>query len=76
MSTLTSALRGVGTILADGFRVTAVAPDGNVEAFEREHGAFQVGMEFHPELQRETQPRLNELFERLVREASTRSQAA
>lgn len=36
--------------LAEGFRVAATAPDGIVEAVERESGSFLLGIQWHPEL--------------------------
>ncbi|HNT35381.1 MAG TPA: gamma-glutamyl-gamma-aminobutyrate hydrolase family protein, partial [bacterium] len=36
--------------VADGFRVTARADDGIVEAMEHEHLPYMVCVQFHPEL--------------------------
>lgn len=36
-------------VVAPGFRVTATAPDGVIEAVEREGSAFVVGVQWHPE---------------------------
>ena len=48
--------------LGEGLRVSAVAPDGVVEAIESEDGTF-VGVQFHPEA---TDPALDVLFADLV----------
>lgn len=40
--------QGVGRV-GGGFRVAARAPDGVVEALEREGPSFQVGVQWHPE---------------------------
>lgn len=55
--------------LAEGFKITARAPDGTIEAFERIDGPWQVGCEFHPETLRLTQAPLQELFQQLVHQA-------
>lgn len=36
--------------IAPGFKVTARAQDGIVEAFEKEEGSFVLGVQFHPEM--------------------------
>lgn len=36
--------------LAEGFRVGATAPDGTIEAIERESDEFVLGIQWHPEL--------------------------
>ncbi|NLN79740.1 MAG: gamma-glutamyl-gamma-aminobutyrate hydrolase family protein [Armatimonadetes bacterium] len=38
-------------LVADNFRVTAIAPDGIVEAAEMKYAAFVVGVQWHPEKQ-------------------------
>jgi len=35
--------------VADGFEITAVAPDGVIEALERPRASFCVGVQWHPE---------------------------
>ena len=40
--------QSVGRI-ADGFVVTSVAPDGVIEALERQQARFCVGVQWHPE---------------------------
>lgn len=48
-----------------GLRVTAVAPDGVVEAVESESG-FVLGVQFHPEMMVKRQTRWRRIFEALV----------
>lgn len=57
--------------LAPHFVVTAWSEDGVVEAIERPD-AWQVGVQFHPEDLRHTDPRFAGLFHRLVDEAARR----
>lgn len=56
---------------ADGFVVSARAPDGTIEAIERTDGSF-VGVQFHPEAMA---PPLDALFEDLVDRARKRRAA-
>ncbi len=51
--------------VAETFRAVAWAEDGLVEAIEG-HEVWQVGVQFHPEDLRHTDPRLSELFADLV----------
>ncbi|MFA6243114.1 MAG: gamma-glutamyl-gamma-aminobutyrate hydrolase family protein [Candidatus Hydrogenedentales bacterium] len=55
--------------LAPGLRATASTADGLAEAVEREGSRFVMGVQFHPERQRETDPRLDALFKKLIEEA-------
>lgn len=55
-------IREAGT----GLRVSARALDGVVEAVEGTGGHFLIGVQFHPELQLETEPALAGLFRALV----------
>ena len=55
--------------LATGFRVTARSADGIVEAIERDGSRFVLGVQFHPEKLRATDPRFNVPFQKLVEEA-------
>ncbi len=52
--------------LAAGFRVTAVADDGIIEAIEREGERFVVGVQWHPEMMAGTDPDSRRLFEAFV----------
>jgi len=61
--------------VAPGFVVTAVSPDGIVEAIERPASAFCVGVQWHPEnfwRSGEFAP----LFEAFVAAAATRAKVA
>lgn len=51
--------------VADGFEVTATAPDGTIECIERKR-PWAVGCESHPEDQRKTDPEKENFFLRLV----------
>ncbi len=53
-----------------GFRVAAYAPDGVVEAIEREDGSFAVGVQWHPESLIDTDSGMYALFEAFVRQAA------
>lgn len=48
--------------IADGFRVTAMAPDGVIEAIEAMDGTPMIGVEWHPERMGEAHRRLFEGF--------------
>jgi putative glutamine amidotransferase len=52
---------------ADGLLVTAVAPDGVIEAVEVPGRRFAIGVQWHPEWMFEHQPEQRRLFEELVR---------
>lgn len=54
---------------APGWRVSARAADGVVEAIEDPSGAFRVGLQCHPEHMIHHEPRLLRLFGRFVAEA-------
>lgn len=59
--------QAVGEV-AEGFHVTALAPDGTIECIERKR-PWAVGCEFHPENQRKTDASQENFFLRLVRQA-------
>lgn len=48
--------------VSDGFQVTAVAPDGIVEAFESTKHSFVVGVQWHPENMIQVDEAANRLF--------------
>jgi putative glutamine amidotransferase len=48
--------------LAVGLRVTAVAPDGLIEALETTEGQYLVGVQWHPEELAESHPGMQRLF--------------
>jgi putative glutamine amidotransferase len=56
--------------LANGFRASAYAPDGVIEAIEHEGGAFAVGVQWHPESLIDTDRAMFALFEAFVRRAA------
>jgi putative glutamine amidotransferase len=60
------AIEKVGT----GFRVAAYAPDGVVEAIERQNGSFAVGVQWHPESLIDTDSSMYALFEAFVKQAA------
>jgi putative glutamine amidotransferase len=60
--------------IAPGFVVSATAPDGIVEAIEREGGGFCVGVQWHPENYWRT-GEFSQLFEGLVEAAADHRQA-
>ncbi len=53
--------------VADRLQVTAVAPDGVIEAVEVSGQRFAIGVQWHPEWQFEERPEQRRLFEELVR---------
>jgi GMP synthase-like glutamine amidotransferase len=62
--------------LANGFRITATAPDGVIEGFERTNGgALLFAVQWHPELMANGQPLAGTVFAALVRAAASRSVA-
>jgi len=54
---------------ASGFQVSAVAPDGVIEAIERPGNQFAVGVQWHPESLIKFDPAMLALFEAFVRAA-------
>ena len=52
--------------LAPGLRAAARSEDGLIEAFETAEGSFLVGVEWHPELLVDTEPRHRGVFRGLV----------
>jgi putative glutamine amidotransferase len=54
--------------LVPGFVVTALAPDGVVEAIESPDSRFALGVQFHPEEMWSTSERLARLFRAFVQE--------
>lgn len=60
--------------IAPGMRVTAHAPDGVVEAFERTDSQFVLGVQCHPErLWDTTEPRWRRVFEGFIEEVIARA---
>ena len=57
--------------IPSGFRVSAHAPDGIIEALEAEDGRFWLGVQWHPEEMAAGDPRQQALFAALVEEART-----
>jgi gamma-glutamyl-gamma-aminobutyrate hydrolase PuuD len=57
--------------LADGFRVTGVAPDKVIEAIEKVDSAhWIVGVQFHPEVMISNSPSMRSIFKGFMDEAS------
>jgi putative glutamine amidotransferase len=54
---------------AAGFQVSAVAPDGVIEAIELPGNQFAVGVQWHPESLIKFDPGMFALFEAFVRAA-------
>lgn len=65
------ALRALGA----GLRVTAHAPDGVIEAVVLDDRPFQLGVQWHPEMQFASDPRQLRVFQALVERARGRSGA-
>jgi putative glutamine amidotransferase len=53
-------------VLGHGLRISAVAPDGVVEAVEGTGDAFCVGVQWHPEMFEGTDPSTRHLFREFV----------
>ncbi|MDI3317660.1 MAG: asparaginase [Bacillota bacterium] len=62
--------------VAPGWRVTAVAPDGVVEAMERPDLPFALGIQFHAENLVAREPRFLRIFQGLVEAAAARGRHA
>lgn len=59
--------------VAKGFRVTATAADGVVEAMEKETGSFMVGVQWHPEMMSAFgNSTMNDLFKKFLEKISDR----
>lgn len=56
--------------VAPGFKVSAVAKDGVIEAIEKEGEEFILGVQWHPEMMTKDYPVMLKLFEKLVEEAA------
>jgi putative glutamine amidotransferase len=56
--------------VGEGFRVAACAPDGVVEAIERQYGSFAVGVQWHPESLIDTDSAMSALFAAFVKQAA------
>lgn len=61
--------------LADGFTISAVSPDGLIEAIEKTGPHLVMGLQFHPEILRKTKPEFNRLFEAFMAEVKNTQQA-
>ncbi|MEA4878233.1 gamma-glutamyl-gamma-aminobutyrate hydrolase family protein [Aminobacterium sp. MB27-C1] len=55
---------------AKGFKVTACAADGIVEAIEKENNPFVVGVQWHPEMMLSSSDTMLPLFQKLIVESS------
>ena len=64
--------QGIKTVGA-GLRVSAVAPDGMVEAVELDQAAFVVGVQWHPEVFDFSNTQTKRLFEAFIDAASSQS---
>ncbi len=53
-----------------GFRVAAYAPDGVIEAIERQDGSFAVGVQWHPESLIDLDSGMYALFEAFIKQAA------
>jgi len=58
--------------VAKGFKITATAKDGVIEAIEKEGEDYVVGVQWHPEMMAHNHPSMLALFENLVEEAIKR----
>ncbi len=61
--------------LADGVRITALAPDGIIEAIEHEQHPWLLGVQWHPEMSADSDPTQQGLFDALVTAARERKMA-
>ena len=59
--------------LAPGFRVSARTDDGLAEAIEHEGQRYVLGVQFHPEMLRNSDGRFNAFFERFIEEVGRAS---
>jgi len=55
--------------VAPGFRVSAYAPDGVIEAIEHSNGTFAVGVQWHPESLAPTDPKMMALFDAFIQQS-------
>ena len=55
--------------VAQGYKVTAKAKDGVIEAIEAENYPFLIGVQWHPEMLFKTHEDMNKLFSALVNKA-------
>ena len=62
--------------LGEGIKVSAVAPDGVIEAIEHETHPWLVAVQWHPEVSAETDPTQQRIFDALVEAARERKLAA
>ena len=56
--------------LGDGLLPSAYAPDGLVEAVEGKNGQFLVGVQWHPEVLTESDPKMRQLFADFIEASS------
>lgn len=57
---------------ADGFRISARAQDGIVEAIEAARADWIIGVQWHPEMMAQRDETMLKIFKRLVKEANKR----
>ena len=55
--------------VAQGYKVTAKAKDGVIEAIEAENYPFLIGVQWHPEMLFKVHEDMNKLFSALVSKA-------
>lgn len=58
--------------IAPGFRVTAIAKDGTIEAIEKEDAEFVLGVQFHPEMMAEKHENMLNLFRAMIKQATNK----
>lgn len=59
--------------VAPGFKVTAKAKDGIIEAIEKEDADFVLGVQFHPEMMAEKHENMMNLFKVFIRAVNRRN---
>ena len=55
--------------VAEGYKVTAYASDGTIEAIESVNHDFIIGIQWHPEIMFERYPEFLKIFDALVQAA-------
>jgi len=61
--------------LGEGFRASARSPDGLIEAIEGPGDAWVLGVQWHPEMFEETDPRTRALFRDFIEAAAAFGEA-